>query len=131
MVSAINAAISGFNAATQRLNVAAQNIANAGSTLTLQDGQTLNQPYAPQRVAQVSDVNGGVISKSEPVNPPTVSLYDPSNAAADAKGITRYPNVDIASQLVQVELAKYDAQANLNVIKVQSNLFKSVLDIIS
>ena len=131
MVSAINSALSGFAAASQRLNVSAQNIANAESTLTIKNGQTVNEPYVLQRVQQIAQKEGGVTTVSQSANPPSISVYDPSNAAADANGITQYPNVDIAQQLVQVNLAKYDAEANLSVIKVQSRLNKSVLDIIS
>lgn len=131
MVSAINSALSGFAAASQRLNVSANNIANAESTLTIKDGQTLKEPYVPQRVQQVSQKEGGVRTTTQPASPATVAAYDPDNAAADANGVTQFPNVDIAQQLVQVNLAKYDAEANLSVIKVQSRMMKSVLDIIS
>lgn len=131
MVSAINIALSGFTAASQRLSVSANNIANAESTQTQKGGETLSTPYTPQRLAQTTEAGGGVSSHVEPVNPPTVSVYDPNNAAADANGITQYPNVDRAEQLVQVQIARYDAQANLNVIKVQDKMFRSVLDIIS
>lgn len=130
-MSAINSALSGLAASFQRVNVSAQNIANTESTLTLQGGQTLKQPYVPQRLQQSTDVSGGVTTHVEPVNPPTKSLYDPNNAAADANGITQYPNVDTAEQLVNLQIARYDAEANLSVIKVQDKLFKSVLNIVS
>lgn len=131
MVSALNAALSGFTAATQRLNVSAQNIANAESTQTQRDGVVVNEPYVPQRVAQRSLAEGGVVADVQDVSPATRNLYDPNNAAADANGVTAYPNVDTAEQLVNTQLALYTAQANLSVIKVQNKLNQSVLNIIS
>lgn len=131
MVSAINSALSGYAAATQRINVSANNIANTFSTQTLQNGVTVNTPYVPEQVVQSTLVAGGVTTSIEPVNPPTVPVYDPNNPAAQANRVTQYPNVDQAQQLVQTQLASYDAQANLNVIKVEDNLFKSVLNIVS
>lgn len=132
MVSAINSALSGIAAASQRLNVSAQNIANSESTQTRRgDGVVVNEPYVPGRLAQVSQAEGGVTTSVEPVSPASVQRYDPNNAAADANGLTNYPNVDTAQQLVQAKIATYDIQGNINVLKVQDRMFKSVLDIIS
>jgi flagellar basal-body rod protein FlgC len=131
MVSAINSALSGFAAAAQRLNVSANNFANADSTQTQNNGVVSNTPYVPQVLEQASQTTGGVTTHTQDANPPSISVYDPSNAAADANGITQYPNVDTAQQLVNAKIASYDAQGNLAVIKVQDKLFKSVLDIVS
>jgi flagellar basal-body rod protein FlgC len=132
MVSAINSALSGLAAATQRINVSAQNIANADSTQTQNsDGTTANTPYVPQQLVQSSQTSGGVTTSAEPVTPPSVSIYNPSDAAANANGITQYPNVDPAQQLIQAQVASYDAQGNINVLKVESKLYQSVLNIVS
>ncbi len=131
MVSALNAAVSGYAAATQRLNVIAQNIANAESTQTQVGESILNQPYVPQKLVQTSQETGGVETKSVPISPPTVARFDPNNIAADDNGITQYPNVDQASQLVESKFTLYNAQANLSVIKAQDKMLKSVLNIIS
>jgi flagellar basal-body rod protein FlgC len=131
MVSAIGSALSGLAAATQRINVSANNIANSESTLTIKDGVTLKEPYVPQKLVQLSQAEGGVTTDVQPVSPATVQRFDPNNAATDANGITAYPNVDTAQQLVETQLSLYNAQANINVLKVQDKLFKSVINIIS
>jgi flagellar basal-body rod protein FlgC len=132
MTSAINSALSGLAASSQRLYVSAQNIANAESTQTRQsDGTVTNEPYVPGRLAQITQAAGGVTTSVEPVNPPSVNRYDPNNAAADAAGITQYPNVDMAEQLVQTQLSLYTAQANISVIRVQDKIFQSTINIIS
>lgn len=131
MVSAITSALSGLAASSQRLNVSTENIANSFSAQTQQGGVSTNTPYKAQRVVQSSDPDGSVHANEQDANPPTISRYDPSNAAADASGITAYPNVAQANELVQAQVASYDAQGNISVLKVQSRLLKSVLDIIS
>jgi flagellar basal-body rod protein FlgC len=132
MVSAINSALSGLTAATQRLNVVASNIANEDSTQTVrQDGTTASTPYVPQQLVQSSQQSGGVTTSTQAVAPASVSVNDPGNPAANANGITQYPNVDPAQQLVQAQIASYDAQGNISLLKVEKNLFQSVLNIIS
>jgi flagellar basal-body rod protein FlgC len=132
MVNALNAAVSGFNAAAQRLNANANNIANSFSTQTQTNGVTTNTPYVPQQVDQTAQVPaGGVITHNASINPPSIQVYDPNNVAANAQGITNYPNVDQAQQLVGTQVARYTAQGNLDVIKVENHLLQSVINIIS
>jgi len=131
MINAINASVSGFTAATQRLNVSAQNIANEFSTQTEQNGVVSNTPYVPQQLEQSALTTGGVATSTAPVTPPSIQLYDPNNPAANANGLTPYPNVDPAQQLIQAQISSYDAQGNLAAIKVENNLFQKVLNIVS
>ncbi len=132
MTLAINAAISGFSAATTRIAVSANNIANAQSTQTLdENGNVVNTPYVPEQVNQSTQTTGGVSAQVVPINPPTINYADSNNAAANASGVTQFPNVDTADQLVQAQTATYDAQGNLSVLKVQGDLFQSLLNIIA
>ena len=132
MVVALNNAVSGINAASQRISVSASNIANAFSTQTIQtNGAVTNTPYIPQVLDQASQAGGGVLTHTQDANPPTVSVYDPTNPAAGTNGITQYPNVDQARELVNLKIGTYDAQGNLAVIKAEDKMLKSVLDIIS
>ena len=132
MASAIDTALSGFNAATQRLNVSANNVANATSTRTRNaDGSTSNKPYVPLQLEQSTQANGGVTTHMAPISQSSLPFYDPTNVTVDANGITQYPNVDVAQQLVQTQLSSYDAQGNLSVMKAQKNVFNSLINIIS
>ena len=130
MVSGISAALSGYDAAMTRLDVSASNIANQSSTQrTDQNGGTVNAPYVPQQVVQSSNANGGVTTSTQPVNPASVSQYDPSNPGANAQGIVQTPNVDLAQQLINTNVASYDAQANLKMIQTQNDMMQQVLNI--
>lgn len=127
MVSAIDTALSGLKAAGTRLSVAADNIANQSSTKTIKDGQHSDTPYVPKRVDLVSLSNAGVQAQVRDVTPSSVTAPDPNNPG----GTQELPNVDLANELIQMKLASYDFKANIKTIKVQENLQKSLLDIVS
>ena len=131
MISALNTAISGFNSATQRIAVGANNIANANNTVTYNNGEQINAPSLPEQTTGSSQA-GGVASTDTPsASPASVEISDQNNSGVGASGLTKSPNEDQAQQLVNINIASYDAQANLSVIKVQQNLFQSTLNILS
>lgn len=127
MVSAINTALSGLAAASTRLEVSANNIANQFSTKSQVNGVTTDQPYVAQQVDQVSLSTGGTQALVHDVNPATVTIADQSGQG----GTTEVPNVNSDEELVNQNIAAYDYKANLKTIKVQDNLDKALLDIIS
>ena len=132
MVSGISTALSGYHAAISRLDAAASNIANQASTQsTDQNGRTVNTPYVPLQVVQSSNAGDGVTTRTKPASPASVSQYDPTNPAANAQRIVQAPNVDPAQQLASASIAGYDAKANLKSIKVQDEMMKQTLNIIS
>jgi flagellar basal body rod protein FlgC len=132
MVSGISAALSGYSAALTRLDVAASNIANQFSTQSTDaSGNTVNVPYVPQEVVQSSLAGGGVAASTRPVSPVSVGQYDPTSRAANAQGIVPTPNVDPVQQLSNIEIAGYDARATLKTFKVQDELLRQALNIVS
>jgi flagellar basal-body rod protein FlgC len=144
-MSVLSIATSGLSAASSRLNVAASNIANAFTTgpLPAQDGSNAsggsagsskansNFPpaYVPLQVNQTDQANGGTVATVAPVSPSFVAQYDPSAAFANQDGLIASPNVDLASQFVQLLTAKYSFAANAKVIQTYANTTKSLLDI--
>lgn len=130
MIPGINAALSGLYASGRRLEVSANNIANQQSTLSRRDGVTVSEPYAPQRVVQTSLSTGGVRTDLQPVDPASVPVYDPSNAAADDEGMTDYPNVELEKEIAEQIIAKYDYKGNLKTLKVADEMTESLLNII-
>ena len=125
MVSSIDIALSGLNAAGRRLEVSANNLANQFSTKSIVNGQQTDSPYQPQKVDQISLSTGGVITQVNNATPATVTVPDLQGAGAT----TEAPAVDQATEIVQQLMASYDFKANLKTIKVQDDLFKSLLDI--
>ncbi len=132
MVSGISAALSGYNAAIAHIDVAASNIANQASTQGIdQTGRTANAPYVPQQVVQSSNATGGVTTGLTPVTPASVSAYDPTNPGANARGMVQAPDVDPTQQRLAATVASYDARANLKSIRLQDEMMRQVLNIVS
>ncbi len=126
-MSSINTSLSGLTAASTRIEVAANNIANQGSTKSLDNGQVVDKPYTPQRVDLVSLSNSGVQAQVKDVNPATTQQADPNSPS----GLTDTPNVDTAQQLIDANVASYDFKANIKAIQVQDKVTQSLLDILS
>ena len=131
MSTTIGSALSGLSAASRRVEVASSNIANQYSTSTQVDGVTTNRPYIPKDVVQISLGAGGVRTEVRDAGNPTVRHHDPESPQADEYGFVEAPNVDQASELVELKIASYDYKANLKAIKVQDELHQSLLDILS
>ena len=142
-MSTLSIATSGLSAASLRLNVAANNIANqlttgplpassgsgssgSGSTNT---GANFPAAYNAQQVNQTAQASGGTVATVSTASPGTVAQFDPSAPYANQDGEVAAPNVDLASQFVQLLTAKYSFAANAKVIQAYNNTTKSLLDI--
>jgi|SRR5689334_11385254 flagellar basal-body rod protein FlgC len=125
-------AVSGLSVASLRLQVAAGNIANA-----LSDGPLPGTPnpenfppaYSVLRVNQSDLVGGGTTATVTAVTPTTVSSYDPTAAFADTDGMVARPNVDLASEFVQLLIARYTFAANARVIRADAQMSTALLNI--
>jgi len=147
-MSILSIATSGLSAASLRVNVAATNIANvrttgplpasggsgtstsAGSSST---SSTYPAAYVPLRVDQVDQSSGstpgGTVATVSTVSPSFIAQSDPTAPFANQDGLVAAPNVDLASEFVQMATAKYSFIANAKVIQAYSETEKSLLDI--
>ena len=146
-MSTLSIATSGLSAASLRLEVTASNIANAlttgplpasgGSNASGGTGNSNNNSnfsaYVPLQVNQVDQTSGstpgGTTAVVSTVSPSFVPQFDPSSPFANQDGLVAAPNVDLASQFIQLLTAKYDFAANAKVIQAYDNTQKSLLDI--
>ncbi len=118
----------------QHLQVSADNVANANS-----DGPLPSAPatvraqypaaYTPQQVGQVETAGGGTAAIVASVAPGTVATFDPGAPYADANGLVASPNVDYATEAMQQVTASYEFAFNALVMRVYSQISKSLLDI--
>lgn len=131
MFASVGIALSGLSAASLRVGVASNNIANMQSTTSLRGGQSVNEPYVPQEVVQISDGNGGVRASVVDSQEPSISQFNPTNPQADENGLVRLPNVDVAEQLTNMIIGGYDFRANLKAFKANDELTKSLLDVVA
>lgn len=127
-------AASGIRAASLWLEAAASNIANMNDAGPVADpAQVLaagaGQVYQPVSVAQQPQPGGGVAASLQPVQPPSTLAYDPNAPFANMQGMVAVPNVDLATQLVDMTQAAHSLRANVAVFKVASQMSKTLLDI--
>lgn len=139
-LTAMHISGSALKAERARLNIAAMNLANANTTRTLEGGpykaksvifaakplegsfrDTLNSTAERLRTVEVAKV---VEDKA-----PFTEVYDPSHPDADANGVVRMPNVNVAEQMVDMMSAKRSYEANVTALDAVKNMALRALDI--
>ena len=116
--------VSGLQAQSKRLSVSAENIANMSTAGT----PGSDRVYRPKEVIQTTTAGGGVRAETRDVEPPSVSVYAPSNPAADEEGVVEMPNVSLEAEFSNQILAKRAYQANASVIRAQDEMLGRLLD---
>lgn len=117
--ASLNVASSGMHAQSTRLRVVSENIANASST-SLQPG---GDPYTRKTVSFAEEV-----ARDMPVSKVRVSRIgldgsdypkelDPGNAAADANGYVKLPNVNVLVEMADMREANRSYEANIQVMR--------------
>jgi flagellar basal-body rod protein FlgC len=136
MNGAIATAVSGLTASSMWMDATASNIANSGDTETVPSSSQSNAQGAPATFQPVtvslsSAASGGVSAQITPVRPATIPVYDPSSPAANAQGMAAMPNVDLATQLVNMAEASISYRASLAVYRAANAMDKATLDMIA
>jgi flagellar hook protein FlgE len=103
MTDAMKIGVAGMRAAEARVNVRAQNIVNWQS-----------ESYRPLEPVQTSE--GGV---------PVVRVTRPAELSGD------FPFVDLASELVDMQVAKHAYEASAKVVRTADDMSKALLDAIA
>jgi flagellar basal-body rod protein FlgC len=124
MIEGISAALAGLRAAEQRAGIAAGNIANVRTSGTLQP----YGGYVPQVAQQTSNAGGQPQVVSKPLVPSHVAAYDPTHPDADADGLVGAPNVDLATNFVELSIAETAYKANAATLRTLDELSKALFD---
>jgi flagellar basal-body rod protein FlgC len=131
MTIASTIAASGLTAASLRLRVAASNIANSLSNGPLPEAANIEgfpPAYSALRVNQTDRVGRATAGAAIAASPAIVRSFDPTAPFADAKGMVAAPNVDLASDVVQMLLARYSFTASALVIRTDTQMSAAFLD---
>jgi len=128
MTSILGSAISGMAAATKRVEVSAQNLANANSVGT-PGAKDDTASYKAVDPVQTTDETGAPTVKVREKDPATVHVYAPQHPLANEEGLVQSPNVDIAEEIVNQNVALHSYRANVKMFEVWSELQKVTLDI--
>lgn len=119
-------------AAQKRVEASASNIANISTTGTLEGGP--NQAYSALTTTQTSRaINGesaGVQANITKKNPGFVPAFDPGSPFANEEGIIGAPNVALAEEAVNLQLAETTYKANIQSLKTADELSDEVLRIL-
>lgn len=139
IISAMTISGSALKAERTRLNIAAMNLANANTTRTMEGG-----PYKAKSVIfgarplnnfqEALDSTSASLRKVEVVevvedNAPFKEVYDPSHPDADANGIVKMPNVNVAEQMVDMMEARRGYEANVSALDAAKSMAMRALDI--
>jgi flagellar basal-body rod protein FlgC len=138
MFTSMSIATTGLQAASMRLEASAANVANARTSGPLPgtppDVAVGRPENGERRVYQAVDVvqssldGGGVRAQFTQRLPAYTPAYDPYSPDADENGYFAMPNVDLAGEITEQMLAVINFEANIKMLKVASEMTKSVLD---
>lgn len=126
MTNAIGIALSGLNSASTRLNASAANIANAFTSGSLEEGG--QAPYTPRdTVSSAQGETGGVQTQIISRDPAFSPAYSPESPFANEEGYIGVPNVDLATEIVNMKLAEISYKANIGSIKVADEMLDALM----
>ncbi len=129
MFRAIDTSGSGLSVQRARLDVIAENIANAETTRTAQGG-----PYRRLRVVvapAAGDAGGVEVAGLAADEGPFQQIYDPSHPDADEQGYVLMPNVDIATEMVEMVAASRAYEANAKALRVAREMAQDAINILT
>lgn len=127
-------AVSGLNVASLRVQVTASNIANAMSDGPLPgtpNSQNFPDAYTSLQVTQTDVVGGGTKATVRAVSPATLTTFDPTAPFANSDGFVASPNVDLATEMIQLLMARTTYAANALVIRTDAQMSTALLNIIT
>ncbi|MEP6571548.1 MAG: flagellar basal body rod protein FlgC [Gemmatimonadota bacterium] len=116
---------SGMSAQQRSLETISANIANAETTRTAEGG-----PYKRRVAVMEQDGKNGVrVQKVVEDTSKGSLIYEPGHPDADANGFVLKPNVDIASEIVDLMIARRVHEANATVFQAAKAMLRRALDI--
>ena len=132
MINTINIALSGLAAATKKLEASASNIANLQTVGSLEEGS--QAPYSALTTHQTAQTDGegngvGVSSEIVPKGQPFVPAFDPDSPFANEEGIIGVPNVDLAEEAVNLNIAELTFKANVATLNTAQELSDEIFRI--
>lgn len=123
-----------------RVDIVAQNLANSETTKTPKGG-----PYKPLQVSiseaigsssfvevlnsSNNSLYGSYVSKVSTIDNPTKMVHKPNHPHANSNGMVAYPNINPASEMVNLLEATRAYEANVKALNASVSLARATLDI--
>jgi flagellar basal-body rod protein FlgC len=132
MFDALDISSSALKAQRTRLDTIAANLANMNTTRSA-DGKPYRRRFAVFAPGRPEDVNapGVRVSGIELDRSEFRKAYEPGHPDADAEGYVRYPNVDLAVEVVNAMEASRAYEANVTAMEVTKAMINSTLRLIA
>ena len=121
LLSPLTSSAAGMSAQQAFIEAISANIANAETTRTAEGG-----PYR-RRIA-LSENNNSQVRVVDDATPGRV-VYDPGHPDADPTGYVRMPNVDIATETVDLMVARRMFEANASVFQAAKGMLRRAMEI--
>jgi len=133
MIKAIQIALSGLNAASRKVEASASNIANISTSGALNpaDGPAPYQALTTQQTAQTVGAGNGAGVRAEiiPTQRPVVQAYAPDYPYANSEGLIGVANVDMAEDIVNMQIASTTYKAQVKTIQAAADMQKELLSL--
>ncbi|ADL13153.1 flagellar basal body rod protein FlgC [Acetohalobium arabaticum] len=141
LFSGMNVSSSGMTAQRLRMDLISNNIANINTTRTDDGGPYKkkspvfkaknDQGFSlPNSDAQSNQVGQGVeVSSIKESSKPPKLVYNPQHPDANEEGYVEMPNIDIASEMVDMVSASRAYEANVTALNTSKQMAKSALKI--
>jgi flagellar basal-body rod protein FlgC len=125
LMGPLNISASGMSRQQRFIEVISNNIANADTTRTA-DGT----PYQRQIAVAGIDPRTGEMTTTVQTDKSSGRVeFDPGHQDADADGNVHYPNVDIATEMVDMMIARRMHDANATAFESTKAMLRKALDI--
>jgi flagellar basal-body rod protein FlgC len=124
----IDIAISGLQAQSKDIDVISSNVANARTT-----NAGRGEPYRRLEARFKTDkdqMSGVSLDKIMQDTSDFTPMLDPGNPDADVQGYVRMPNVNIATEMINLSIATRTYQANAAVLKRYQQMVETSLELL-
>ncbi len=140
MIGSFFTSLSGIDAAAKRFEVASANVVHAfdtvpgpSSVVTPIDRIEAVRAYGgsgfrPRDAVQTATADGGTKVDTPERDPATKPAYKPDDPNADKNGLVSRPNVDLASEFVNIILAQRAYEAGLKVLQARDQVLGTTID---
>jgi flagellar basal-body rod protein FlgC len=124
----VDIAVSGMRAHAKNMEVISSNIANS-QTADAGQGQPYRRLQAVFRT-EGEDIGGVEIGDIVPDNSALQRVYDPGNPSADRSGYVNMPNVHLAVEMMNLNIASRAYQANAAVLRRYQRMVETSLELL-
>lgn len=128
MDSIVGSALAGMRAATRHVATGASNIANH-QTVGTPGATDENAAYQALDAVQTTGPTGGPEVHIKPKDPATALAYVPDHSLASEGGYVEVPNTDLATNLVNNQIAQRSYEANIASLVTWDEMQATLLDI--